>query len=109
MQTLAIDQDLQAHVTKALADCSLFRALKPEHIAPLVVYLASDQAKDVSGQVFGVRGNEIYLFSQPRPVRTLKQPQGWTPETIAKAMQGEARDALTPLEGTSEYFNWDAV
>ena len=36
MQTLAIDQDLQAHVTKALADCSLFRALKPEHLPQLV-------------------------------------------------------------------------
>jgi twitching motility protein PilT len=36
MQTLAIDQDLQAHVTKALAECTLFRALKPEHLPQLV-------------------------------------------------------------------------
>jgi NAD(P)-dependent dehydrogenase (short-subunit alcohol dehydrogenase family) len=85
------------------------RALKPEHIAPLVVYLASDKAKDVTGQVFGVRGNEIYLFSQPRPVRTMKQPQGWTPESIAAAAPREFGDALTPLEGSAEYFNWEAV
>ena len=91
------------------AEVERTRALKPEHIAPLVVYLASDQAKDVTGQIFGVRRNEIYLFNQPRPVRTLKQPAGWTPETIAAAARAELGDALTPLEGTSEYFNWDAV
>jgi NAD(P)-dependent dehydrogenase (short-subunit alcohol dehydrogenase family) len=89
------------------AEIERSRALKPEQIAPLVVYLASDKAKDVTGQVFGVRGNEVYLFSQPRPVRTLKEPKGWTPETLAAAVQREAADALTPLEGTAEYFNWD--
>jgi NAD(P)-dependent dehydrogenase (short-subunit alcohol dehydrogenase family) len=91
------------------AEIERTRALKPEQIAPLVVYLASDKAKEVTGQIFGVRGNEIYLFNQPRPVRTLKQPKGWTPETIAAAASAELGDALTPLEGTSEYFNWDAV
>jgi NAD(P)-dependent dehydrogenase (short-subunit alcohol dehydrogenase family) len=91
------------------AEIERTRALKPEHIAPLVVYLASDLAKDVTGQIFGVRKNEVYLFSQPRPVRTLKQPKGWTPETIAAAAKKELGDALTPLEGSSEYFNWDAV
>jgi NAD(P)-dependent dehydrogenase (short-subunit alcohol dehydrogenase family) len=91
------------------AEIERTRTLKPEHIAPLVVYLASDLAKDVTGQIFGVRRNEIYLFSQPRPVRTLKEPKGWTPETIAAAATRELKDALTPLEGTSEYFSWDAV
>jgi NAD(P)-dependent dehydrogenase (short-subunit alcohol dehydrogenase family) len=91
------------------AEIERTRALKPEHVAPLVVYLASDAAKEVTGQIFGVRGNEIYLFSQPRPVRTLKAPKGWTPATIAEAAPRELGGALTPLEGTSEYFNWDAV
>jgi len=91
------------------AEIERTRALKPEHIAPLVVYLASDKAKEISGQIFGVRGNEIYLFNQPRPVRTLKEPKGWTPETIGEALRREAADALTPLEGTAEYFSWDAV
>jgi NAD(P)-dependent dehydrogenase (short-subunit alcohol dehydrogenase family) len=91
------------------AEIERTRALTPEQIAPLVVYLASDMAGDVTGQIFGVRGNEIYLFNQPRPVRTLKQPKGWTPETIAAAARAELGDALTPLEGTSEYFNWEAV
>jgi NAD(P)-dependent dehydrogenase (short-subunit alcohol dehydrogenase family) len=91
------------------AEIERTRPLKPEQVAPLVVYLASDRAKAVTGQIFGVRGNEIYLFSQPRPVRTLKKPKGWTPETIAEAAARELEDALTPLEGTSEYFDWDPV
>jgi NAD(P)-dependent dehydrogenase (short-subunit alcohol dehydrogenase family) len=91
------------------AEVERTRPLKPEHVAPLVVYLASDRAKAVTGQIFGVRGNEIYLFSQPRPVRTLKEPKGWTPETIAEAAAREFTDALTPLEGTSEFFDWDPV
>src|SRR5207253_2852137 len=40
--------------------------MTPEKIAPLVVYLASDSAEGISGQIFGVRNNEIFLFGQPR-------------------------------------------
>jgi NAD(P)-dependent dehydrogenase (short-subunit alcohol dehydrogenase family) len=85
------------------------RLLKPEHIAPLVVFLASDRAKDISGQVFGVRRNEIYLFSQHRPVRTLHRSEGWTPQTIAGALPGALKNSLTPLEGTAEFFDWEPV
>jgi NAD(P)-dependent dehydrogenase (short-subunit alcohol dehydrogenase family) len=91
------------------AEIERTRALTPEHVAPLVVYLASDLAKEVTGQIFGIRGHEIYLFNQPRPVRTLKQPSGWTAQSIAEAATRELGDALTPLQGTSEYFDWDAV
>jgi NAD(P)-dependent dehydrogenase (short-subunit alcohol dehydrogenase family) len=82
------------------------KLLKPEQIAPLVVFLASERAKEISGQVFGVRRNEVYLFSQPRPVRTLHRSEGWTPESIGKAM-GAFKGALTPLEGTADFFNWE--
>ena len=50
-------------------------------IAPLAVYLASDAAAGVSGQIFGVRANEIFLFSQNRPLRSVHRSEGWTPET----------------------------
>ena len=54
----------------------------PERIAPFVVALCADEAQDVSGQIFGVRNNEIFLFSQPRPIRSAHHGQGWTPETV---------------------------
>ena len=54
--------------------------MTPEKIAPLVVYLASDRAEGISGQIFSVRNNEIFLFNQPRPIRAIHRSDGWTPE-----------------------------
>src|SRR5271154_3617305 len=48
-----------------------FQEMAPEKIAPLAVYLGSNSADGVSGQIFSVRNNEIYLFGQTRPIRTL--------------------------------------
>ena len=56
--------------------------LIPEKIAPFVTALSSDAAAAVTGQIFGVRNNEIYLFSQPRPIRTAHTSDGWTPESV---------------------------
>src|SRR5690606_5889307 len=58
------------------------KQMTPAHIAPMVVYLLSDLAKDVTGQVFGTRMNEQILFSQSRPVRMVHRSEGWTPKTI---------------------------
>ena len=54
------------------------KQLSPAHIAPLVAFLSSDEATDVSGQIFGVRGKEIIVFSQPRPVRSVYNAEGWS-------------------------------
>src|SRR5437016_275292 len=51
-----------------------FQQMTPEKIAPLVVYLASDRAEGISGQIFAVRNNEIFLFNQPRPIRSMHRP-----------------------------------
>jgi short-subunit dehydrogenase len=60
------------------------KRMHPARIAPLTVFLASDAASNVSGQIFGVRANEIYLFSQIRMIRSVQRGDGWTPETIAE-------------------------
>ncbi len=84
-----------------------FQQMTPEKIAPLVAYLASDRAEGVSGQIFSVRNNEVYLFSQPRPVVTLHRAQGWTPETLASEFGAAFAGKLTPLERTSDVISWD--
>ncbi len=76
----------------------------PEHVAPLVTYLASDLAQDVTGQILGVRGKEIFLYSQPRPVHAVGDLEGWTPEKIARAVNSWLRTRLTPLETDLEVF-----
>lgn len=81
--------------------------MTPEKIAPLVVYLASDKAKDVSGQIFSVRNNEIFLFSQPRPIATLHEPKGWVPGDIAARFDAAFKDKLTPLDRSGDVFHWD--
>jgi hypothetical protein len=83
--------------------------MTPEKIAPLAVYLCSEKADGISGQIFGVRNNEIFLFSQPRPVRVLHRSDGWTPEKIDAQLKGAFKQSLTPLERSADVFSWDPV
>ena len=78
-------------------------------IAPMAVFLASDAAKDVTAQIFGVRANEIMLFSQPRPVRSVHMSEGWTPETIAQIAAPALRHHFMALERSPEAIDWDPI
>jgi NAD(P)-dependent dehydrogenase (short-subunit alcohol dehydrogenase family) len=84
-----------------------FQQMTPEKVAPLVVYLGSDRADGISGQIFAVRNNEIFLFSQPRPISTLHRPEGWTPDAIDAQLKGAFGPSLTPLERSGDVFTWD--
>ena len=85
------------------------KKMTPDKNAPLAVYLCSDAAKDVSGQVFGTRMHEIYLFSSPRPVRIMHRAEGWTPESIAKIAGPALKTGFMPLDTSEQCFNWDPV
>lgn len=85
------------------------KKLDADKIAPFVVALASDAGRDVTGQVFGVRNNEIYLFSQPRPIRTAHTAEGWTPEAIAERVFDQFSNDFYPLQRSGDVFTWDPV
>ena len=85
------------------------KQLVPEKIAPFVTALLSDAGAGVTGQIFGVRNNEIYLFSQPRPIRTAHKSDGWTPETIAERVFPMFANDFYPLVRSGEVFTWDPV
>lgn len=82
---------------------------RPDQIAPLAVMLCADAAKDITGQIFGARGNEVYLYNQPRPIRTLHRGEGWTPQALAEQLVPAWRASLTPAERTRDVFGWEAI
>lgn len=81
----------------------------PEKVAPLVVYLASDSAAGISGQILSARNNEIYLFNANRPIRTLHRSDGWTPQKLAEQLKGAFATSFTPLERSQDVFAWDPI
>lgn len=85
------------------------KKMSPVHIAPLVAHLASDEAQYISGQIFGVRGKEIFLFSQPRPVRSIHHSEGWTAERLAEIFKGTLGPSLVPLQTSPQVFNYDPL
>jgi NAD(P)-dependent dehydrogenase (short-subunit alcohol dehydrogenase family) len=85
------------------------KKLVPERVAPFVVGLCADDARDVSGQIFGVRNNEIYLFSQPRPIRNAHAGEGWTPQSVVDTALPMLRAGFFPLDRSGDVFTWDPV
>jgi len=83
--------------------------MTPAKIAPLCVYLASDKAHEVNAQVFAVRNNEIFLMSQPRPIRSVQRSEGWTPETLAEHGMPALKGSFVPMERSGDVFSWDPV
>src|ERR1700756_241313 len=81
-----------------------FQQMTPDTVAPLAVYLASDRAAVISGQIFAVRNKEVLLFSQPRPIRSLHRGDGWTPEKLDQQLKGAFGPSLTPLEVSGDVF-----
>lgn len=85
------------------------KQMTPEKVAPMVAFLGSDLARDISGQIFAVRNNEIFLMSQSRPVRALHRGSGWTATEIAEQLPGAFKGSLVPLERSADVFSWDPV
>jgi len=85
------------------------KVMDPAKVAPLAAYLVSDDAADVSGQIFAVRANEIFLMSQIRPLRAMHSGDGWTTESIAARAMPAFRSSFYPLDRSQDVFNWDPV
>ncbi|KAA2214053.1 SDR family NAD(P)-dependent oxidoreductase [Teichococcus oryzae] len=100
---------IPAETPEQQARVEKLKRMTPEKNAPLAVFLASDQAKDISGQVFAARNNEIFLMTQSRPARSAHRSEGWTPELIAEHAMPALRSGFMPLDRSGEVFSWDPV
>ncbi|RYF41158.1 MAG: SDR family oxidoreductase [Comamonadaceae bacterium] len=85
------------------------KQMTPAKIAPLAVFLASDAAQDVNAQVFTVRNNEIFVMSQPRPIRSVHRSEGWTPQTVAEHAMPALKASFVPMDRSGDVFTWDPV
>jgi len=85
------------------------KAMEANKIAPLAVYLCSDEAKDVSAQIFAVRANEIFLMSQSRPIRSVHRAEGWTPQSVASHAIPAMKADFYPLHRSADVFSWDPI
>ena len=84
--------------------------LPADHVATFVTYLCDEKAQHVSGQLFAVRGREVFIFNQPRPkARTVNTETDWSVDTLAVAVDEELKSSFTALETDLEAFNTEPV
>jgi len=76
-QSVPVRDEAQAARRKQMAE-----SIRADQPARFSVALLADAAKGVTGQIFGSSGENIILYSQPRPIQTESKPEGWTIETI---------------------------
>ena len=94
--------DQQARVEK-------LKKLGTEQIAPVAAFLASDAAAEVTAQIFAVRGNEIFLMSQSRPIRGMHTAEGWTIDSIFERAMPALQSHFYALDRSQDVFSWDPV
>ena len=85
------------------------KKMTPETNAPLAVFLASAAAKEVTGQIFSARLNELFIYSQNRPVKSVHSDTGWTPHKIAKRAYPSLKSSMTPNDRSGDVFSWDPI
>jgi NAD(P)-dependent dehydrogenase (short-subunit alcohol dehydrogenase family) len=85
------------------------KTMTPAKIAPLVAFLCGDASQSVTGQIFAVRKNEIFLFNLPRPIRAMHRSEGWTPESIASDLLPAFKPSFHPLQQSADVFAWDPI
>ena len=85
------------------------KKMTPDKNAPLAVFLASEAAKEVTGQIFSARLNELFIYNQNRPVKSIHSENGWTPEGIAERAFPAFKNSMTPNERSGDVFSWDPI
>ncbi len=88
---------------------TLKATMRSDQVAQLAITLASSEAKDVNGQIFAARGNEISLFSQPRPIRSMSRLEGWTPRTLLDHAFPAMKSGFTDLGPTAVVYPYAPV
>ena len=84
-------------------------SMRADQVAQLAIALCADKAKTVSGQIFIVRGNEVILCDQPRPIKSVARMEGWTPESIIDQAFPAMQGSFFGLGASASVFPYDPV
>jgi NAD(P)-dependent dehydrogenase (short-subunit alcohol dehydrogenase family) len=90
--TIPIKSDEQAKRMEVMK-----QQLSPAFVAQLAVALAAPNCA-ATGQIFGVTGNKVELYSQPRPIQSMVKEEGWTPSTILEQVMPAMAARFQPLD-----------
>ncbi len=82
-------------------------AMRADQVAQLAIALAAPG--DTNGQIFAVRGNEVVLFNQPRPVKSVARLEGWTPETLLSQGLPAMKANFTDVGASASVFPYDPI
>lgn len=84
-------------------------AMRADQVAQLAVALCADKAKSVTSQIFGVRGNEVILFSQPRPIRSMADLSGWNPSKLLDVCLPAMANDFYSVDASAAVFPYDPI
>jgi len=82
--------------------------MRADQVGQFAVALCAPGA-DISGQIFAVRGDEILLFSQPRPIRSISRIGGWDLSAILEAGLPSLKPSAVDLGVASSVFPYDPI
>ncbi len=85
------------------------KKMTPEKVGIVAAALLSDRAANISGQIFAVRMNEIFLMSQSRPLRSVHSGDGWTIDSIFDRAMPALESHFYQLDRSQDVFTWDPV
>lgn len=102
-------ESIPATTPEEMARVEKLRQMTPDKIAVVATALAADAAADISGQIFAVRNNEIFLMGQSRPLRGMQRSEGWTAETVLDHAFPAMKPNFYGLDRTSDVFTWEPV
>ncbi len=102
-------EDATQHLPGDAPELAALRCMTAAKVAPIVVFLASALSRDVTGQIFAVRRNEIFLMSQSRPTRGIHRADGWTMDSLSTQLLPSLARDLVPLERSAQVFTWPPI
>lgn len=100
---------IPAETPDQIARVEKLKKMVPEKVGIVAAALCTDKAAHITGQIFAVRMNEIFLMSQSRPIRSTHAGDGWTIDSIFETAMPQLESHFYGLDRSQDVFTWDPV